>query len=129
MAYREIKRRYNVRLFDETAGQLRRIGHGNLTKGIEIAAARDLGNNEDDTGIVAELGERDMLRAPIMTKLARMILLMRWQDAGRLDNMTQGDIVLILNDRPSRSSISRALEEIVILRKIIEEMDYLKQWA
>ncbi len=59
-----------------------------------------------------------------LQKSARLIILLQWQDAGKIDRLGGGTIAKMFpeNQRPSRFTILRDLADLPALREMITEM-------
>jgi hypothetical protein len=53
----------------------------------------------------------------------RLIILMHWQDAGKLDGLTHQAIANLFPDPPSRTTIVRDLQKIERIRELIRQLD------
>ncbi len=57
-----------------------------------------------------------------LEKSARLIILMRWQDADKLAGLSFQKIANLFADPPNRSTIMRDLRDVERLRKTIKQM-------
>lgn len=57
-----------------------------------------------------------------LEKSARLILLLRWQDEGRLAGLSLAKIAKLFRQPPNRSTIMRDLRDVDRLRKTIKTM-------